>query len=127
MGNGLTGNRIDIVSTAEGDFVVSTSSEGEPRGHTSQGRGANSGVSSFSDPASAVGSGGSAAGPAAGSAASRRPWIGIHFECCDVYQRVYRKPEDDHYLGFCPKCGRRIRLRVAADGVDAKFFRATPG
>lgn len=105
MGNGPTGNRIDIVSTAEGDFVVSPSSDGEPAGHT-----ANCGA------------------PAArGGSASRRPWIGIHFECCDVYQRVYRKPEDDHYLGFCPKCGRKIRLRVSADGVNAKFLRATPG
>ncbi|HKQ47729.1 MAG TPA: hypothetical protein VJZ71_06655 [Phycisphaerae bacterium] len=55
-----------------------------------------------------------------------RPWIGIHFECCGVYARVYRRREERQYLGRCPSCGRALRVLVRADGVKAKVFRARP-
>ena len=53
-----------------------------------------------------------------------RPWIGIHFECCGVYARVYRRAEEPQYLGRCPSCGRALRVLVRADGVKARVFRA---
>jgi hypothetical protein len=59
-----------------------------------------------------------------GGAESDRPWIGIHFECCGVYSRVYRRPEEPQYVGKCPSCGRALRVLVRADGVKAKIFRA---
>ena len=51
-----------------------------------------------------------------------RPWIGILFDCCGLYTRVYRNEEGTAYLGRCPKCMRSIRLRVGPDGTDARFF-----
>jgi len=55
-----------------------------------------------------------------------RPWIGIHFECCGIYRRVYRSPEDHEYIGHCPKCARKVTLKVGPDGVASRVFIARP-
>ncbi|MBX3396327.1 MAG: hypothetical protein KF841_13270 [Phycisphaerae bacterium] len=53
-----------------------------------------------------------------------RPWIGVHFECCGVYSRVYRERSADRYDGRCPKCGISLTVRVSPDGVSTSFVRA---
>lgn len=54
-----------------------------------------------------------------------RPWLAVHWRCCNVYTRVYRNRGGDAYPGRCPRCGRTVRIRVAPDGTDARFFEAT--
>ena len=54
----------------------------------------------------------------------RRPYISILFDCCNVYARVYRRPDQPYYRGRCPKCLRPIQLRVGPDGTPARIFRA---
>ncbi len=51
-----------------------------------------------------------------------RPWVGIRFDCCSVYARIYRNPEGTAYRGRCPRCLRSIRLAVGAGGTSARFF-----
>ncbi len=51
-----------------------------------------------------------------------RPWVGIRFECCGAYTRVYRNAEGTAYHGFCPRCGRTVTLRVGEGGTSARFF-----
>ena len=51
-----------------------------------------------------------------------RPWVGIRFDCCDVYTRAYRNREGTAYRGRCPRCMRSVTLRVGPDGTDARFF-----
>ena len=66
------------------------------------------------------------AGDAAGSAPARgRKWIGIHFDCCGAYQRIYRNREGTAYHGNCPRCGKPVHVHVGPGGTDDRMFRAT--
>ena len=51
-----------------------------------------------------------------------RRFVGIRFACCDVYTRVYVNRDQTAYEGCCPKCSRRVRLRIGAEGTDSRFF-----
>ena len=51
-----------------------------------------------------------------------RPWVGIRFECCGAYARVYRNPEATAYVGRCPRCLQTVTLRVGPGGTDQRFF-----
>jgi len=59
-----------------------------------------------------------------GSKAKNRPFVGIMFECCGVYQRVYMNREGTAYEGACPKCGRRATIKIDPSGTNCRFFRA---
>lgn len=53
-----------------------------------------------------------------------RPYVGVFFECCGVYARIYRDPAVLEYTGRCPRCLRPLRVRVGRDGVAAQQLRA---
>ncbi len=55
-----------------------------------------------------------------------RPWVGVQFECCGVYARIYREPDVPLYEGRCPRCGRPISIRVGPEGLPTRFLRARP-
>ena len=52
------------------------------------------------------------------------PFLGIQFECCGVYGRIYRDRSEPVYSGRCPKCMRCIRVPIGDDGTGQRFFRA---
>ena len=52
----------------------------------------------------------------------RRPFIGVKFACCGVYQRLYRDADSRHYRGRCPRCGRAVSFVVGEGGTDSRFF-----
>ena len=55
---------------------------------------------------------------------SKRNFISILFECCNVYARVYKNKAGTHYVGWCPKCTRQIKLKIGPGGTDNRIFRA---
>ena len=56
--------------------------------------------------------------------ARTKRFIGIHFECCNVYRRIYINKERNAYEGHCPKCLGEIKVRIGSEGTDSRFFTA---
>ena len=53
----------------------------------------------------------------------KRPFLGITFECCNVYARIYKNKEGTAYVGRCPKCMRAVRVPIGKGGTGQRFFR----
>ena len=49
-------------------------------------------------------------------------FLGVHFACCEVYSRVYVNQAKTCYVGYCPRCARRVQFRIGEGGTDARFF-----
>lgn len=52
----------------------------------------------------------------------KRPYLRIFFQCCGVYQRVYRDRTGMAYSGRCPRCLRPIRFPIGPEGTRARGF-----
>jgi len=64
----------------------------------------------------------SAADSKKASQESAQRFLGVHFACCDVYARVYINHDQTAYVGHCPRCAKRVQMRVGAEGTAARFF-----
>ena len=54
----------------------------------------------------------------------QRKFIGVRFNCCGVYVRVYVNKEGTAYEGRCPKCYRPVKFKIGNGGTDHRFFDA---
>ena len=55
-----------------------------------------------------------------------RKFLGIYFECCRAYGRIYCNDDGTAYEGRCPRCGRSTRARLGPGGTRRRFFSARP-
>lgn len=53
-----------------------------------------------------------------------QPYLGVHFDCCGVYTRIYKNKEGTKYVGWCPRCMRKLEVRCGEGGSDQRMFRA---
>ncbi len=53
-----------------------------------------------------------------------KKFIGVLFECCNVYHRIYINKEKNAYEGRCPRCRSEVKARIGQEGTEARFFRA---
>ena len=53
-----------------------------------------------------------------------RPFLGVHFDCCQIYARIYRNHERTAYAGNCPRCSRPVRIIIGEGGTSDRFFNA---
>jgi hypothetical protein len=54
----------------------------------------------------------------------KRPFIGIHFQCCRVYSRIYLNAAGTAFVGWCPKCAKKAEIFVSTTGSSSRFFTA---
>jgi len=54
----------------------------------------------------------------------KKKFLGILFECCNVYRRIYINKEKNAYEGRCPLCFREVKVLIGSDGRDTRFFKA---
>ena len=53
-----------------------------------------------------------------------KKFLGIMFECCNVYRRIYINKGGNAYEGRCPKCFGRIKVAIGPYGTDKRIIRA---
>jgi len=58
----------------------------------------------------------------------KRKYIGVWFDCCQTYGRLYKNKEGTCYRGRCPKCLRPVRVYIdssSENATDRRFFRGS--
>lgn len=51
--------------------------------------------------------------------------LGVMFECCHIYRRIFKRPDGSAYEGRCPKCGHPARVLVGEGGSASRVWRST--
>jgi len=53
-----------------------------------------------------------------------KEFIGILFKCCNVYSRIYINKERTAFVGWCPKCTKKVEIKISPTGSPDRFFEA---
>lgn len=57
-----------------------------------------------------------------------KKFLGVYFDCCNVYGRLYQNPQATHYVGRCPRCMSNLKIPIGDSdnpkATNQRFFRA---
>ena len=62
--------------------------------------------------------------PSVPHSGARQDYLGIMFECCRVYTHIHKNKAGTAYVGWCPRCARKVTIRIAPSGTDSRIFKA---
>lgn len=54
----------------------------------------------------------------------KHDFLGIMFNCCNVYSRIYKNKEGTAYEGVCPRCFKKVQIKIGEGGSNRRFFNA---
>jgi len=52
----------------------------------------------------------------------KKKFLGVKFECCNTYGRLYSNKENTAYVGRCPRCSAPIKVKIGEGGTSSRFF-----
>ena len=58
-----------------------------------------------------------------GGNSAKGAFLGIHYVNCGVYGRIYKTKKGDAYVGYCPKCMHKVRVKIGPTGTGNRFFK----
>ncbi len=61
--------------------------------------------------------------PSKGGAEARREYLGIMFECCSVYSHIHINKDGSAYVGWCPRCAKKVTVPIGPSGTNSRFFK----
>ena len=53
----------------------------------------------------------------------KKEFVGVLFECCNVYRRIYINKDGNGYEGRCPKCSNTVNIIIGPEGTSSQFFK----
>lgn len=54
----------------------------------------------------------------------QRKYLGVKFECCNTYGRLYPNKDNTAYIGRCPRCSVPLKVKIGEGGTSNRFFTA---
>jgi hypothetical protein len=52
----------------------------------------------------------------------KRKFLGLYFQCCSLYGRIYINNEKTAYEGTCPGCAKRVKIAIGENGTSSRMF-----
>lgn len=52
----------------------------------------------------------------------KKDFLGIHFQCCNIYSRIYKNDNGTAYEGACPSCRKLVYIPIGKEGTTSRFF-----